>query len=354
MAEGIEEVLRLIAPGTPIRNGLENILNAKTGALIAVADSDQVMNLVDGGFKLDVDFSPAKLYELAKMDGAIILSPDFKKILYANTQLIPSPDIFTNETGTRHRTAERTAKQTGALVISISQRRGIITLFRGNDRYVLKDSAEVISKANQALQIVEKYKKVFDSKINMLNEYEFNDIATLENVLTAIQRAEMVVRIADEVVKAIDELGEEGRLLEMQLDETVGDLEKEELLLIKDYIAPGKKRTADKIVEELKKIVYEDLIKSSKIADLLGYEDFDNYDEVAVYPRGYRILSKIPRMPNTIVENLVKSFKSFQHILIADIQRLDEVDGIGEIRARTIKQSLKRMQEQFVFDNLIM
>ena len=188
----------------------------------------------------------------------------------------------------------------------------------------------------------------------MLNEYEFNDIVTLENVLTAIQRAEMVVRIADEVVKAIDELGEEGRLLEMQLDETVGDLEKEELLLIKDYIAPGKKRTADKIVEELKKIVYEDLIKSSKIADLLGYEDFDNYDEVAVYPRGYRILSKIPRMPNTIVENLVKSFKSFQHILIADIQRLDEVDGIGEIRARTIKQSLKRMQEQFVFDNLIM
>ena len=354
MAEGIEEVLRLIAPGTPIRNGLENILNAKTGALIAVADSDQVMNLVDGGFKLDVDFSPAKLYELAKMDGAIILSPDFKKILYANTQLIPSPDIFTNETGTRHRTAERTAKQTGALVISISQRRGIITLFRGNDRYVLKDSAEVISKANQALQIVEKYKKVFDSKINMLNEYEFNDIVTLENVLTAIQRAEMVMRIADEVVKAIDELGEEGRLLEMQLDETVADLEKEELLLIKDYIAPGKKRTADKIVEELKKIVYEDLIKSSKIADLLGYEDFDNYDEVAVYPRGYRILSKIPRMPNTIVENLVKSFKSFQHILIADIQRLDEVDGIGEIRARTIKQSLKRMQEQFVFDNLIM
>ena len=354
MAEGIEEVLRLIAPGTPIRNGLENILNAKTGALIAVADSDQVMNLVDGGFKLDVDFSPAKLYELAKMDGAIILSSDFKKILYANTQLIPSPDIFTNETGTRHRTAERTAKQTGALVISISQRRGIITLFRGNDRYVLKDSAEVISKANQALQIVEKYKKVFDSKINMLNEYEFNDIVTLENVLTAIQRAEMVMRIADEVVKAIDELGEEGRLLEMQLDETVGDLEKEELLLIKDYIAPGKKRTADKIVEELKKIVYEDLIKSSKIADLLGYEDFDNYDEVAVYPRGYRILSKIPRMPNTIVENLVKSFKSFQHILIADIQRLDEVDGIGEIRARTIKQSLKRMQEQFVFDNLIM
>lgn len=354
MAEGIEEVLKLIAPGTPIRNGLENILNAKTGALIAVADSDQVLQLVDGGFKLDVEFSAAKLYELAKMDGAIILSSDFKKILYANTQLIPSPEIYTNETGTRHRTAERTAKQTGALVISISQRRGIITLFRGNERYVLKDSAEVISKANQALQIVEKYKKVFDNKINMLNEYEFNDIVTLENVITVIQRAEMVKKISEEVTKAIDELGEEGRLLEMQLDETVGDLDKEELLLIKDYIAPGKKIEAEKVLEELKGIVYENLIKPDKIANLLGYEDFDNYDEVGVYTRGYRILNKIPRMPNTIVENLVQSFKSFQHILAADIQRLDDVDGIGEIRARTIRQSLKRMQEQFVFDNIML
>ena len=352
--DGIEDVLKQIAPGTQIRNGLENILNAKTGALIAVVDTPQVLDLVDGGFKLDVDFTPARLYELAKMDGAIILSSDFKKILYANTQLIPSPEIPTNETGTRHRTAERTAKQTGALVISISQRRGIITLFRGNSRYVLKDSADVISKANQALQIVEKYKKVFDNKISLLNEYEFNDIVTLENVITAIQRAEMVMKIAGEVTKAIDELGEEGRLLEMQLDETVGDLEKEELLIIKDYIAPGKKRTAEKIMEELKKIEYENLIKADKIANLLGYEDFDNYDEVGVYTRGYRILNKIPRMPSNIVENLVKSFKSFQHILLADIPQLDDVDGIGEIRARTIKQSLKRMQEQFVFDNLIM
>ena len=352
--DGIEEVLRQIAPGTPIRNGLENILNAKTGALIAVADTEQVLELVDGGFKLDVDFSPAKLYELAKMDGAIILSSDFKKILYANTQLIPSPDINTSETGTRHRTAERTAKQTGALVISISQRRGIITLFRGNDRYVLRNSADVISKANQALQIVEKYKKVFDNKINVLNEYEFNDIVTLENVITAIQRAEMVMKITEEVNKAIDELGEEGRLLEMQLDETVGDLEKEELLIIKDYIAPGKKRTAEKILQELKNTEYENLLKPNRIANLLGYEDFDNYDEVGVYTRGYRILNKIPRMPSNIVENLVKSFKSFQHILVADIPQLDDVDGIGEIRARTIKQSLKRMQEQFVFDNLVM
>lgn len=288
------------------------------------------------------------------MDGAIILSADFKRILYANAQLIPSSDIATNETGTRHRTAERTAKQSGELVISISQRRSLITIFKGNSRYVLEDTSKVSAKANQALQTVEKYKKVFDSKLSILNEYEFNDIVTLENVIIAIQRAEMVMKIVDEVQRAIYELGEEGRLLQMQLQELTGDLEKEELLIIKDYIAPGKKRTNTKVLEDIKLLSHEELIKEQVIAKLLGYGDFDNYDEVGVYTKGYRILSKIPRMPSNIVENLVKSFKSFQHILSADIPQLDDVEGIGEVRARTIKQSLKRMQEQFVFDNEIL
>ena len=209
----IIEVLKTIAPGTPIREGLENILKAKTGGLIVIGDGKEVMEIADGGFNLDIDYSPARLYELAKMDGAIIISSDFKKILFANTQLIPASNIPTVETGTRHRTAERTAKQTGDLVISISQRRNIITIFKGYDRYVLEDTAKVITKANQALQTVEKYMKVFDSKLNLLNEYEFNDIVTLENVIVAIQRAEMVMNVVDEVQKAIYELGEDGRLL---------------------------------------------------------------------------------------------------------------------------------------------
>ena len=350
----ITEVLKLIAPGTPIRDGLENILKAKTGALIVIGDTKETLDLVDGGFKLDIDYTSSRLYELAKMDGAIVLSNDLKKILYANTQLIPSSDIATTETGTRHRTAERTARQTGELVISISQRRSIITVFKGNSRYVLEDSAKVISKANQALQTVEKYKKVFDNKLALLNEYEFNDIVTLENVVHVIQRAEMVMKVAEEVQRAIFELGEEGRLLEMQLEELIGDLEKEELLIIKDYIAPTRRKAAEKILVEIQNLEHDDLIIMEKIAKLLGYEDFDNYDEVGVYTRGYRVLNKVPRMPNNIVENLVKSFKSFQHILAADMQQLDDVDGIGEIRARTIKQSLKRMQEQFVFDNFIL
>ena len=354
--DNITAILKLIAPGTPIRDGLENILRAKTGALLLITDNTEVLKqVVDGGFYINEDYTSSKLYELAKMDGAIVLSGDFKKILYANAQLIPSYEISTTETGTRHRTAERTAKQTGELVISISQRRSIITVFKGNDRYILEDTDVVLNKANQAIQTLEKYKKVFDNKLNILNEYEFNDIVTLQNVLVAIQRAEMVMRIVEEIQRQIYELGSDGRLVNMQLEELIGGLEKEELLIIKDYIVPGRKKTTpEKVVQSLEELPYEDLSKESVIAKLLGYETFDNYDEIGVYTKGYRILSKIPRMPSNIVENLIGSFKSFQHILAADIESLDEVDGIGEVRARTIKQSLRRMQEQFVFDNLML
>lgn len=351
--DNITSVLKLIAPGTQIRDGLESILRAKTGALLLISDNNEILKeVVDGGFVINEDYTSSKLYELAKMDGAIVLSNDFKKILYANAQLIPQYEISTTETGTRHRTAERTAKQTGELVISISQRRNIITVFKGNDRYVLEDTDVVLNKANQAIQTLERYKKVFDNKLNILNEYEFNDIVTLQNVLLAIQRAEMVMRIVDEIQRKIYELGDDGRLVKMQLDELIGGLEKEEELIIKDY-SVRKVQQYEKIVDELKELEYEELLKESIIAKILGFEYFDNYDEVAVYPKGYRILSKVPRMPTNIVENLVDSFKSFQHILAADIESLDEVEGIGEVRAKTIKQSLKRMQEQFVFDNII-
>ena len=350
--DSTQELLRLIAPGTPIRDGIENILRAKTGALLLITDNNDVIKeVVDGGFTINEDYTSSKLYELAKMDGAIILSGDLKKILFANAQLIPSREIETRETGTRHRTAERTAKQTGELVISISQRRNIITIFKGNFRYILEDTNAVLNKANQGIQTLERYKKVFDSRLSILNEYEFNDIVTLKNVIDVIQRAEMVMRIADEIQKQIYELGNDGRLVKMQLDDLIGGLVKEELLIIKDYMASTKKKkTPEKILEELSEISYEEVMRETTVSKLLGYETFDNYDEVGVYTRGYRILNKVPRMPANIVENLILSFKSFQHILDADIESLDEVDGIGEVRARTIKQSLKRMQEQFMFE----
>ena len=353
--DNITEVLKKIAPGTQIRDGLENILRAKTGALLLISDNPEtIKEVVDGGFYINEDYTSSKLYELAKMDGAIVLSGDFKKILFANAQLIPLHGIPTVETGTRHRTAERTAKQTGELVISISQRRSIITIFKGNSRYVLEETEAVLNKANQGLQTLEKYKKVFDSKLNILNEYEFNDIVTLDNVLTVIQRAEMVKRIVEEIQNSIYELGADGRLVNMQLQELIGGLQKEEELIVKDYIVLNAKKNIkiEDILLELSELSYEELRNLSNIAKTVRYEFVDGYEEVAVYPKGYRILKKIPRMPSSIVENLVKSFKSFQHILAAEIEELDDVEGIGEVRARTIKQSLQRMQEQYVFENI--
>ena len=346
------EILKLIAPGTQLRAGLDNILKAKTGALIIIGDTKEILDITDGGFKINEPYTPARLYELAKMDGAIVLSKDLKTILLANTQVIPSSKISTEETGTRHRTAERTAKQTGELVISISQRRNIITVFKGDFRYVIKNTAKIITRAHQALQTLENYKRVFDTKLAVLNEYEFNDIVTLDNVITCLQRAEMVMKIAKEVQNAIYELGEDGLLVKMQLEELIENMPEEELLIVKDYIAPNKRITPEKVLEQIKSEMEIDIKDQNKIAKYLGYEIFENYEEIAVYPKGYRILNKIPRMPNVIVNNLVKNFKSFQHILAADIDQLDDVEGIGEVRARTIKQSLKRMEEQFVFDNL--
>ena len=351
--EELINILKIIAPGTLFREGLDNILKAKTGALIIIGDTKEVLDLVDGGFRIDEEYTPARLYELAKMDGAIILSKDLKRILLANTQIIPSPKILTQETGTRHRTAERTAKQTGELVVSISQRRNRITVFKGDFRYTIEDGSKIVTKANQALQTLENYKRVFDTKLRVLNEYEFNDIVTLDNVITCIQRAEMVNRVAEQVKRSIYELGADGVLVKMQLEELIEDLPQEELLIIKDYIAPSRRLLPEKILQNIRLCSQNELIQSEIIARFLGYEQFDNYEEVAVYPRGYRILNKIPRMPNSIVTNLVKTFKSFQHILLADVDKLDEVEGIGEVRARTIKQSLRRMQEQFVFDNLM-
>jgi diadenylate cyclase len=348
------DILKTVAPGTSLREGLDNIIKANMGALILVGDSKELLDLVDGGFNINQAYTPSRLYELSKMDGAIVISKDLKKIIYANTQIIPSSKIATEETGTRHRTAERTAKQTGEIVISISQRRNVITIFKEDFRYVIENTSKIISKANQALQTLENYKKVFDTKLKLLNEYEFNDVVTLDNVITCIQRAEMVIKIADEVKQYIYELGEDGILVKMQLEELINNLPEEEISIIKDYIAPNRRLSPERILEIIQNSNKNGFIDEGVIAKVLGYENFDNYEEVAVYPKGYRILNKVPRMPNTIVNNLVKAFKSFQHILLADIQQLDDVDGIGEVRARTIKQALSRMQEQFVFDNLML
>lgn len=339
------EAIRMVAPGTPLREGLENILRGKMGALIVFGNSDTVMHLVDGGFYINIDFSPAYIYELAKMDGAIILSNDLKKILYANTQLIPDPTIATSETGIRHRIAERVSKETGEVVISISQRRNIITLYQGNTKYIVQDTGRILTKANQAIQTLEKYKVVLDQAMSNLSALEFEDLVTLYDVVIVLQRTEMVMRIVKEIERFISELGNEGILVSMQLEELVGNVKDDGKYVIFDY---NKNIELDYtgVQKLIKQLSSEELLDLSLISRTLGYEGSPTALDSTLSPKGYRILSRIPRLPATVIENLVKQFGGLQKILQASIEKLDDVEGIGEVRARAIKEGLRRLQEQ--------
>lgn len=349
----LSQLLQLVAPGTPFREGLENVLRAKTGGLIVVGYSPEVMEIVDGGFSINCEFTPNYLYELAKMDGAIILSEDLRSILYANTQLVPDSTIPSTETGIRHRTAERVAKQTGKLVVSISQRRNVITLYQGNLRYALKDIGVILTKANQAIQTLEKYKSVLDQALTNLGASEFEELVTLHDVTGVMMRIEMVLRVKAEIKRYINELGNEGRLISMQLEELVGNTEQEALLLIKDYMRELNEEKIRELMGALKRLASDDMLDHPHIARLLGYPNASGSTEETIAPRGYRVLHKIPRLPSVIIQNLVDRFQDLPHLMMATIEELDDVDGIGEVRARTIKEGLKRIQDQVLIDRHI-
>lgn len=343
--------LKMISPGTPLRQGLENVLKAKTGGLIVLATDEEIMRVVDGGFTINADYSPSYIYELAKMDGAIVLSSDSKKILFANAQLTPDYSIETSETGTRHRTAERVAKQTGAIVIAISQRRNIITLYSGDKKYILEEISKIFTKANQALQTLEKYKSVLDQSVINLNALEFNDLVTIYDVALVIQKMEMVMRVTNIIEKYIIELGEEGTLVSMQLDELMGSTKIDQKLIFKDY---GRNNVEIKeFKSKIKNLSSEELVDLANMAKLLGYSGFSENMDMEIQSRGYRILSKIHRLPSSIIENLVNYFGNFQDILDATIEDLDDVEGIGEIRATYIKNGLIKMKQLVLLDRHI-
>nr|WP_276540462.1 DNA integrity scanning diadenylate cyclase DisA [Salipaludibacillus agaradhaerens] len=348
----IANVLKLVAPGTALREGIDNVLRAKTGGLIVLGYTNEMVPIVDGGFFINSDFSPAYLYELAKMDGAIILSEDGSRILYANTQLVPDNTIESTETGIRHRTAQRVATQTGNLVISISQRRNVITLYQGEHRYALKDIGVILTKANQAIQTLEKYKSVLDQSITNLGALELEELVTFQEVSQVMHRIEMVLRIKGEILNYVNELGNEGRLISMQLEELVLNTEKEALLLIKDYMKDDK-LDPEEVLLKLKRLSTDELLDDQVIVKLLGYSRVANLAEQTVYPRGYRILNKIPRIPPMVIDNLIASFNELPFILRATIDELDDVDGIGEARAKKIKDGLVRIQEQLFIDRHI-
>lgn len=341
--------LKLVAPGTLLYDGLENVLRARTGGLIVVSDQPEVMDMVNGGFKIDADFHPAALYELAKMDGAIVLSADAKKILHANVQLTPDHMIPSFETGTRHRTAERVAKQTNELVIAISQRRNVITMYWGNIKFVVRDVSVILAKANQALSTLDKYKSVLEQSLVNLTALEFEDFVTLFDVATVIQRGQMVFRIAHEIETYIVQLGSEGRLVNMQLEELMSDIENEGLLVTKDYLS-AVEHSAEEIWNEMVNWDSEDLLNLPLIVRALGHGASASNLDKSIVPRGYRILNKIPRLPMPVVENLIEVFESLEDILDASIEELDDVEGIGEVRARVIQEGLRRLREQALLD----
>jgi diadenylate cyclase len=341
-----------VAPGTPLREGLERILRGRTGALVVLGFDRQVESLCTGGFTLDVEFSATRLRELAKMDGAIVVDTKNNRIVRAATQLVPDPTIHTSESGTRHRTAERTARQTGHPVISVSQSMHLVALYLDDQRHVLEDSAEILSRANQALATLERYKHRLDEVTGTLSALEIEDLATLRDVAVVAQRQEMVRRIDAEIEGYVVELGADGRLLSLQLTELVAGLDPERSLLVQDYVADPDSPLGDRLTV-LEQLGQAQLLDIAHVAAALGYPGGESDLDQAIRPRGYRLLARVPRLPGSVVERLVTHFGGLQQLLSANVEDLLAIEGVGGARARTIREALSRLAEASIMDRYV-
>lgn len=348
------ETLAAIAPGTELRDALERILRGRTGALIVVGHDDVVDSISTGGFPIDIDFSATRLRELAKMDGGIIISSTMQRIIGAAIQFLPDRTIETRESGTRHRTAERVAKQTGFPVISVSQSMQIIAVYVGNLRHVVEGSPAILSRAGQALQTLERYKKRLDEVTGSLSALEIEDLVTVRDVAQVLQRLEMVRRISDEISSYVVELGTDGRLIDLQLQELVGSLGNDRELVIRDYLPAARDRlTCQQANDNLAALSSADLIDISANARAIGFAVVGDSLDALVSPRGYRLLSKVPRLPGAIIERLVDNFGSLQALLGAEFDDLLTVDGVGESRARAVREGLSRLAESSILERYV-
>ncbi|WP_430781337.1 DNA integrity scanning diadenylate cyclase DisA [Actinoplanes sp. G11-F43] len=347
--------LALMAPGTALRDGLERILRGRTGALIVLGYDAVVETICTGsGFPLDVEFSATRLRELCKMDGAVVLSSDGTRIVRAAVHLMPDPSIPSEESGTRHRTAERVAKQSGFPVISVSQSMHIIGLYVNGQRHVLDDSAAILSRANQALATLERYKLRLDEVSGTLSALEIEDLVTVRDAVAVVQRLEMVRRIADEISGYVVELGTDGRLLALQLDELMAGVDADRTLVIRDYLPTGRKaRTLDEALVELDLLTATEMIDLVAVAKAIGYPGASDSLDSAVSPRGFRLLAKVPRLPAQIVDRLVGHFGSLQRLLGATVEDLQAVEGVGDARARGVREGLSRLAEASILERYV-
>ncbi|MFP3902124.1 MAG: DNA integrity scanning diadenylate cyclase DisA [Acidimicrobiia bacterium] len=342
--------LAAVAPGTPLREGIDRVLQANMGALIVVGDGPEVLNICSGGFLLDAAFSPQRLSELAKMDGAIILANDASRIARANVHLVPNPNVPTSETGTRHRTAERVARSIDVPVISVSEDMSIIAVYVGDQKHPLENIPRLLSRANQALQTLERYRDRLDGVTSSLSALEVEDLVTVRDVVNVLQRTEMVRRIADEIASDIVELGVDGRLVKLQLEELMGGVEDDRRYVILDYFHPESEWQLDQAMGELAELSTEELLDLKAVGSALhlpgGVLDLD----ANVQPRGYRLLARIPRLPEAVIDRIVTRFGNLQKIMRATIDDLDDVTGVGSARARAIKEGLSRLAETSILD----
>jgi diadenylate cyclase len=352
--ELLRETLAAVAPGTELRDGLERILRGRTGALVVLGFDETVETMSSGGFALDVEFSATRLRELAKMDGAIVMDREASRILRAAVQLLPDPSIETTESGTRHRTAERVAKQTGFPVISVSQSMRIVALYVGGSRYVLEDPDTILSRANQALATLERYKARLDEVSGTLSALEIEDLVTVRDVCAVVQRLEMVGRISEEIAGYVVELGTEGRLLALQLDELIGGLGSDREFVIRDYVEVGRKdHSVQDVLASLAVLDSTELLDLGLIGRVLGLPGGGEALDAAVAPHGYRLLAKVPRLPSTIVARLVSHFGGLQKLLAATVEDLMVVDGVGEQRARSVREGLSRLAESSILERYV-
>jgi diadenylate cyclase len=347
--EALRHVLHRVAPGTALREGIDRIIRAGKGAIIVLGHNDSVAPLLSGGFKMATKFTAQRLSELAKMDGAIVLNDEVDKVLWANVHLVPDPGIATAETGTRHRTAERVARQTGKPVISVSESMRLVSLYIDTQKHVLEEVPSVLFRANQALATLERYRTRLDEVSGALSALEIENVVTLRDVLSVLQRAEMVRRIADEIEAHVAELGTDGRLLQLQLDELMFGVEAERVLVVRDYL-PDRRRKVVSILEALDDVTPQSLLDLGTLAAAFGYGNAEDGVDQAVHPRGYRLLSRIPRLPDSIMEKLVGRFGSLERLMDATLAELDDVEGIGGARARSIREGITRLAENSILE----
>jgi diadenylate cyclase len=324
------DVLRRVAPGTPLREGLDRILQGNKGALIVVADGPDVLNICSGGFLLDAAYSPQRLSELAKMDGAII-----------------------SETGTRHRTAERVARNIHAPVVSVSEAMSTITVYVGDEKHVLEAPTDIIFRVNQALRTLERYRYRLDEVRAALSSLEVEDLVTLRDMVAVLQRTEMVRRIAAEIEVDIIELGVEGRLVQLQLLELMAGVEDDRRLLIKDYFHEEASWHLEESLAALDALDSSFLLDLSKVAAVLHIPEAALDLDMAATSRGYRMLAQIPRLPEGIIERVIAHFGALPEIIRASIEDLEEVEGVGAARAHAIKEGLSRLTETSILGRYV-